>query len=567
MKKNIFIGLAWPYANGSLHLGHVAAFMGADILARYHRLKGDDVLLVSGSDCYGTPIAVEALKQGVAPSAIAEKYHTEFVETLIEGLNFSYDLYTKTTNETHARVVQELFLKLKDKGLLYTKVEEALYSPHLGRFLPDRFVEGICPHCKFDGARGDQCDNCGKLLDALELKDPRINKKIIAEDVSDTELVLEKRETEHFYLKLSNLEKDLKEWIGNASDSWRLNASSFAKGFLEQGLHDRAVTRDTDWGVSIPLSGYEDKRIYVWFEAVTGYLSASVLWSEQQKNPDAWEAWWKNNTAKHYYVHGKDNIPFHTIIWPAILMGEGSLHLPDQIVSSEYLTLEGQQFSKSRGWAVWLPDYLKHFDGELLRYFLVTQGPENNDTNFSWDEFQNKINGELIGTYGNLVNRTFAFVEKNFPEGVTFDESLLSDADKKILQRLEGVFAVAGEHIEEGKFRQAFREILSIAEEGNRLLDAKAPWKEIKNEGSRNTVEQDLALLLHVLHNLALLFNPLVPHSSEKVFSMLGKGLDSAWEYQKPEPRYTVQNAQALFKKIEDEEIEFQKNQLHITSA
>lgn len=565
MSRNIFIGLAWPYANGSLHLGHASAFIGADILARYHRLKKDNVLFVSGSDCYGTPIAVEALERNVEPSEIAEFYHQEFTKTLIDGLFFSYDLYTKTTNETHTRVVQELFLDLLHKGLLYTKTENALYSSYLGRFLPDRFIEGTCPHCGFSAARGDQCDNCGRILDALELINPQVNKRIVAKDVEPQLLALEKRETEHFFLKLSAFQDKLSDWTTSTSSSWRVNASSFTKGFLSQGLHDRAVTRDTAWGVPIPLPGYESKRIYVWFEAVIGYLSASQLWAEQSGDGDAWERWWKTETSKHYYVHGKDNIPFHTVIWPAILMGLGSLHLPDQIISSEYLTLEGKQFSKSRRWAVWLPEFLQAFDGEMLRYFLITQGPENGDADFSWNEFQNIINGELIGTYGNLVNRTLAFTEKYFPQGVTAPNvSTLNTSEQQLLGNLENAFEKTAQAIEQGRFRHAFKEVLKFAQEGNRLIDEYAPWKVIKNELERERVENQIALILHMVHNIAILFSPLLPNSSNKILAMLGHDIPTTWEYQPLEERYGTLNVSALFKKIEDSEIELQKNKLPI---
>ncbi|XKT75011.1 MAG: methionine--tRNA ligase [Patescibacteria group bacterium UBA2103] len=555
-KKNILIGLAWPYANGSLHLGHAAAFVGADVLARYHRVKGDDVLFVSGSDCYGTPIAVEALNKNVAPKEIAEKYHEEFKNTLIKGLNFSYDRYGATTDKGHAEVVQELFLKLYKKGFLYTKIEKALFSPFLNRFLPDRFVEGKCPHCGYDGARGDQCDDCGKLLDPLELIGPRVNTKILPqkEGVSPEDLKLEERETEHFFLKLSGLQEELTKWVSETSDSWRLNASSFAKAFLKQGLQDRAVTRDTDWGVPIPLEGYENKRIYVWFEAVCGYYSASVIWARERGLRVA--DWWQNDTAKHYYVHGKDNIPFHTIIWPGILEAEGSLHLPNQIVSSEYLTLEGKQFSKSRGWAVWLPEFLEVFDGELLRYFLIANGPESGDTDFSWKEFQNRVNGELIGTYGNLVNRVLTFIERNYPDGVAYQSG-----DANLVSKLQEGCSAVGELLEAGKFRQAFREALSIAEESNRYLDSKAPWKKVKTDDS-DDVPGDLASLAHIIENLAVLFYPFVPSSSEKIFGMLGNKDSISWEYRRPQKTYKVSGAEGLFKKVEDEEIEAQLKKL-----
>ena len=412
--KYVFVASAWPYANGLLHLGHIAAFVGADVLARYHRLKGDQVLFVSGSDCYGTPVALEAVAQGVAPASIAEKYHTSFCESF-DALSFSFDLYTKTTTSEHEKAVQDIFLRLYESGHIYTKVGKALYSPALRRFLPDRFVEGECPHCGFDGARGDQCDSCGALLDSLSLKNPRVNAKMFAGQDVSADRSLEIRESEHFYLKLTAFQDVLEQWVGSVSGSWRVQAAQFTKGFLKQGLHDRAITRDTDWGVPIPVDGYDDKRIYVWFEAVLGYLSAAMHHHPSGGDDDGWKQWFFSDDAVHYYIHGKDNVPFHSIILPAILKGAGAYHLPDKLFSSEYLTLEGEQFSTSRGWAVWVPDFLEQFDSELLRYYMLAHGPETADTDFRWSEFGQRVNGELIGTFGNLVNRICSFTPEKFP--------------------------------------------------------------------------------------------------------------------------------------------------------
>jgi methionyl-tRNA synthetase len=556
--KKIFIGLAWPYANGSLHLGHASALIGGDVIARYHRLKGDDVLLVSGSDCYGTPIAVEAAEKGISPAVIAEKYHAEFQKTLIEGLGFSYDIYTKTTTDQHAKVVQELFLDLYQKGFLYTKTSKALFSPLLGRFLPDRFVEGTCPKCGFKGARGDQCDGCGALLDPLELKDPKINPKILRrnENATDNDRRLEVRESEHFYLKLTALQKTLEAWVEEKSHDWRANARTFAQGFLRQGLQDRAITRDTDWGIPIPLPGYESKRIYVWFEAVTGYLSASKLWAEQKGDPDAWKQFWQNDGAVHYYVHGKDNIPFHTIIWPALLLAEGGLHTPDRIVSSEYLNLEGKQFSKSRKWAVWLPEFLAEFEAEPLRYFLLVNGPENADANFVWAEYARLVNGELIGTFGNLVNRVLSFSKKNFPDGLSFPE-LLDGESKEVLDLAERAFLKVGKLIEGGKFRAAFRVVLDVAEHGNRFVHSKAPWQKIKDGEKRGEVESDLAVALHLIYALAILVNPFLPRTSQKMLDYLGVDTTSkVWEYPRPRQIVKVVDVVPLFKKIDEKTIE-----------
>ena len=564
MNKKILIGLAWPYANGSLHLGHASAFIGADVIARYHRLAGDDVLLVSGSDCYGTPIAVEAAEKGIHPSEIADRYHAEFQDSLIDGLGFSYDVYTRTTTDHHARVVQELFLDLYEKGFLETRTENALYSPLLGRFLPDRFVEGTCPKCGYDGARGDQCDECQTLLNPLELKNPRINPKILKREgeLSDEDCRLESQESEHFYLKLSALQETLEVWVKSTSEPWRVNARSFAKAFLKQGLHDRAITRDTEWGVPIPLPGYDDKRIYVWFEAVTGYLSASKRWAEESGNPGAWKKWWQNDDAVHYYVHGKDNIPFHTIIWPALLLAQGELHAPDHIVSSEYLNLEGKQFSKSRGWAVWLPDFLEAFDSETLRYFLIVNGPESSDSDFRWGEYAQRVNGELIGTFGNLINRVLSFSKKKFPDRLRFPEELDKESSE-LLTVAEKAFPKVGKLIEAGKFRAAFRAVLEVAEHGNRYINDKAPWAKIKDESRWEEAEHDLAVLVHLIRVLALLVNPFLPRTSEKIYNFLGLNIqDESWQYPEPAKVQKIVQVAPLYRKIEGVDVEKQLSKL-----
>jgi methionyl-tRNA synthetase len=568
MNKKIFIGLAWPYANGSLHLGHIAAFIGADILARYNRLAKNDVLFVSGSDCYGTPIAIEASERGVKPSDIAKKYHYEFQSTLIDGLGFSYDIYTRTTTKQHAKVVQELFLDLYKKGFIYKKTEKALYSPLLKRFLPDRFVEGVCPKCKYNNARGDQCDGCGALLDPLDLENPIINPKILKrKETLNDDKRLEVLDSEHFYLNLPALQETLNKWVEEKSEPWRLNAKSFAKSFLKQELQSRAITRDTDWGIPIPLPGYESKKIYVWFEALTGYLSASKKWAKESGNPEDWKKWWHNDKAVHYYVHGKDNIPFHTIIWPAILLAEGKLNTPDYIISSEYLNLEEKQFSKSRSWAVWLPEFLEEFDPETLRYFLVVNGPENSDSNFSWPKYAQRINSELIGTFANLVNRGLSFSKKTFPKGVRFPQEI-DDESEKLLIFTRKAFLRVGELIEEGKFRAALKIILKASKYSNRYLDKKAPWEKIKDETKRDETEADLAVIVQVIRSLAILINPFLPQSSEKIYDFLGLNIDNEnWNYPEPESLFIVYKVSPIYSKIEDKQIEKQLKKLDKTAT
>lgn len=546
--RKIFIGAAWPYANGSLHLGHASALIGSDILARYFRLHGDDVLFVSGSDCHGTPIAFEADRQGVSPSEIAEKYHKEFTETLIDGLGFSYDIFTKTATENHYKFVQEIFLDLYKKGFIYSKETELPYCKKCNKFLPDRYIEGECPHCHFSSARGDQCDECGSLIDPKQLIKPKC--KICGN-------VPVWKNSEHFYFKLSAFQEKILEWIKN-SKGWRKNAKNFSTNFVNRGLQDRAITRDISWGVPIPLPGYEkNKSIYVWFEAVCGYISACKEISIKIGNNDLWKDFWQNENSIHYYVHGKDNIPFHTIIWPSILFAYGNLHLPDRIISSEYLTLQGKQFSKSRRWAVWLPDFVKNFDSDTLRYYLIANGPETSDSDFSWKEYQTKTNTELIGHFGNLVNRVFSFVAKNFPEGLIFPEELDKN-EALFLKAAEEAFEKVGQAIEAGKFHEGLNLIFKLVEKSNRYLNDTSPWTAIKTD--RKKAERSLAITGHIIKCISVLISPYLPKTSQKISLDIDFELKE-WSYPK-HSTLVVHNFKPLYKKIEDSQIEKEKEKL-----
>lgn len=549
MKRNILVAAAWPYANGSLHLGHVAALIGADILARFFRLNGDQVLFVSGSDCHGTPIAVEADRQHIKPSVIADRYHDEFAKTLIDGLSFSYDIYTKTTTDNHRFVVQEIFSKLYHAGYIYKKTEELPYCESCNRFLPDRYIEGECHVCHYSLARGDQCDNCGNLIDVRQLVKPKCK-------ICGSAPVW--RPSEHFFLKLSAFQEKLKGWVGQ-SQGWRSNAKNFTTNLLAQGLIDRAITRDTEWGIPIPLEGYKDKRIYVWFEAVCGYLSASKEWASSSKNTDEWKNFWENDNAVHFYVHGKDNIPFHTVIWPAILFAHGNLHFPDRIVSSEYLILEGKQFSKSRHWAVWLPDFLAEFDSETLRYYLVANGAETSDADFSWGEFLLRTNSELIGNFGNYIHRILSFISRNFPDGVRFPSSP-DERAVEFLNLAKSTFSLVASSLEAARFREGLRCILRLVEHGNRYINDAAPWTTIKTD--RLKAEYDLAVAGHIIKCLAILVFPFLPKTSGKICQDTGLQLQKLnWAY--PTPRLLkVNNTKPLYKRIEPEDVEKQRSKL-----
>jgi methionyl-tRNA synthetase len=549
MKRLIYVATAWPYANGSLHLGHASSFLGADIIARFHRMNGNKVLFVSGSDCHGTPVTLAADKANVYPMKVAEKYHKEFEKSLIDGLGFTYDLWTKTTTKNHEQVAQDIFLKLYNKGYIYLKSQELPYCEQCQRFLPDRYIEGECPICHYEKARGDQCDECGSILESYQLINPRCK-------LCDGSPIW--KTTKNFFFKLTAFQDRLYQWVSKQK-RWRTNAKQFTLNWLKQGLIDRAITRDITWGIPIPLKGYEDKRLYVWFEAVMGYLSASKEYSNKIGEPDYWKNFWLNEKAESYYVHAKDNIPFHTIIWPAILMAYGDLHLPDVIVSSEYLTLEGKQFSTSRNWGVWVPEFLKYFQADTLRYYLVINGPESADADFSWDQFKIRVNNELIGNLGNFVNRVFSMIYKNFPNGV---ESKL-DFDNKnneIFDYLKFSFCDIGDKIDTVNFKAGLKKIFKIIDKGNKYINDTAPWDSLKRD--RNQAENDLAVLAYFIWCIGILLMPYLPFTSKKIFKMMDKDFkDLQWKLPNME-KIKITSLEPLFKKIEEDDIKHQKSLL-----
>ncbi|MBB4822859.1 methionyl-tRNA synthetase [Sporosarcina luteola] len=501
---NILIGGAWPYANGSLHLGHIAALLPGDVLARYYRLKGDKVLYVSGSDCNGTPISIRANAEGVTVQEIADQYHAEFVDCFAK-LGFSYDLYTRTDGAFHHRVVQDVFLTLLNNGYLFKKEVEQAYCETDKRFLPDRFVEGTCPNCG-SRARGDQCDVCGAILDPLDLINPTCK-------LCGNEPIA--RKTEHFYFKLSDFQELLASYVAEAKAAgrWRENAIHQSERYLQEGLHDRAASRDLPNGVSIPVDGYEDKKVYVWIEAVTGYLSASREWAERNGLSD--DDFWNSQTVS-YYVHGKDNIPFHTIIWPAILAGIGKADaMPTHIISNEYLTLEKQKLSTSRNWAVWVPDVLERYHPDSLRYFLTANAPENRDADFSWREFIYSHNSELLGAYGNFVNRTLKFIEKSYDSIVPIEE-----INPSIQQAISALYPAVRSLIERGDSKEALETIFHFVRHANKYFDDEQPWKQVKEDSE--ACDRTMATCVYMIANLAQLLSPFLPFSSEEVKQMLG---------------------------------------------
>jgi methionyl-tRNA synthetase len=519
MANHIHVSVAWPYANGDLHVGHLAgAYLPADIFARYHRLKGNNVLMVSGSDSHGTPITVEADKRGVSPREVFEHYHHRFLETQ-KQIGISYDLFTHTDTENHHRIAQDFFTILYENEYLYRKVQRQLYSESEGRFLPDRYVEGTCPICGYTEARGDQCDNCGNLLDALDLIDPR------SKTDGSTPVV---RETEHFFLDLPAFSDELLAYLDEHKDHWRPSVINFARNFVEGGLKGRAVTRDVEWGIPVPLEGWEDKRLYVWFEAVMGYFTASVEWAVNSGQPEAWKEWWYNPEAKIYNFIGKDNIPFHTVIWQAELMGveriyeedsSKTLNLPYDVPANEFMNIEGAQFSKSRNWAVWLPDILERFDPDAIRFYVTFAMPETRDSDFSWGEFVRRNNDDLVATWGNLANRVLSFAYKHW-EGVIPDPGELRPEDKKLLSLVEAGFEQVGAQLEAVHLRAALQQALAIAREVNGYLD-RAPWFGVIKE-DRQAAARTVYTALRAIDSLKILFAPFLPFSSEQLHRTFG---------------------------------------------
>jgi methionyl-tRNA synthetase len=519
---HVLTALAWPYANGPRHIGHVAGFgVPADVFARYMRMRGHDVLMVSGTDEHGTPILVQADSEGLTAAEAAAKYNRIIVEDL-DALGLSYDLFTRTTTGNHYKTVQELFTTLYGNGYILQKTTLGAISPSTGRTLPDRYIEGTCPHCGFDSARGDQCDNCGRQLDPVDLIDPksRINgetPKFVEED--------------HFFLDLPAFADALNAWLDTRT-GWRTNVLRFTKNLLDE-MHPRPISRDLDWGVPIPLEGWvdrPDKRLYVWFDAVIGYLSATIEWARRSGDPDAWKQWWQDPEAVSYYFMGKDNIVFHSEIWPAMLLGAngegagggepgtlGKLNLPTEVVSSEFLTMEGKQFSSSRRVVIYVRDFLERYSPDALRYYICAAGPENQDSDFTWAEFLRRNNDELVAGWGNLVNRSIAMAAKNF--GAVPEPGELEDVDRELLATTKAAFDTVGDLIGANKVRAGIGEAMKAVAAANKYLADTAPWKMKEDPKRQGTV---LYTVLQAVSDLKTIMSPFLPHSSQRVHELLG---------------------------------------------
>src|SRR5215831_13491381 len=507
----ILISVAWPYASGPRHIGHVAGFgVPSDVFARYQRLRGARVLMVSGTDEHGTPITYGADRENVSPREFANRNNAIIVEDL-RRLGLTYDTFTRTTTCNHYRVVQDLFKTLYSKGYIVPRTQMGAVSPSTGRTLPDRYIEGTCPICGYGEARGDQCDNCGNQLDPIDLINPR--SRINGE-------VPEFRETEHFFFDLPAFAEQLQEWILRKDGIWRPNVYRYSLNYVA-GLKPRAITRDLDWGVPIPLPGWEertDKRIYVWFDAVMGYLSASIEWAHNRGTPEAWRDWWQDPAASSYYFMGKDNITFHTVMWPAILIGAGDLELPYDVVSSEFLTMEGQQFSTSRGHVIEVRDFLSRYDADALRFYLTIAGPESTDTDFTWAEFVRRNNDELVGTWGNLVHRTLVNSHRNF--GGVPEPGELTERDRRLLAEVEGGFEGVGRLLGTARFKAGISESLRLAALVNQYLGEEQPWHQIKEDRARAATT--LFTAIRCVDSLKVLITPVLPFASQRLHATLG---------------------------------------------
>lgn len=530
---NILIGGAWVYANGSLHIGHIASLLPGDIIARYYRLKGENVCYVSGSDCHGTPITIRAKQESKSPYEISEKYHNEFVEAF-NYLGFSYDYYGKTSSTEHKNFVKKFHKSLYNSESIYEKEEPQAYCETCNKFLPDRLVVGICPKCG-KKARGDQCDHCGNIYQPEELED------IKCIECGRKPVFIS---TKHLYLSISKFEDKLIKLVNN-QEGWRKNAVAFTNRYINEGLRDRAITRDLDWGIDVPKSGYEDKKIYIWAENVLGYLSSSYLYCKEEGL--SFNNFWGNN-AKHYYVHGKDNIPFHTIILPALLLAsDKDYKLPDNIISCEYLTLEGRKISTSENWAIWVKDLVGKYNPDSLRYFLIANGPEKRDADFSWREFVNSNNGELLGAYGNFVNRTLVFIRKSFQSKVPNGA-----INQNIRTQIEELYESVGRFISCGELKKSLEEVFNFIRKANKYFDEEKPWITAKEEVRK--CEETLYNCVYIIVNLAILLEPFLPFSSSKLIDWFR--LRKEWKVQTIESGYIIPEIEILFERLDKQIIE-----------
>ena len=548
--KRTLITSALPYANGPVHIGHLAGvYVPADIYARYKRLLGEEVLFIGGSDEHGVPISLKAKAEGCTPQEVVDRYH-ELIKKSFKEFGISFDIYSRTTSPTHKETASAFFRTLYDKKHFVEQDSEQYYDPEANMFLADRYIVGICPHCHKEGAYGDQCEACGTSLSATDLIEPRSS-------ISGAKPIL--KNTKHWYLPLDKDETWLREWILEQHKEWKPNVYGQCKSWIDMGLQPRAVSRDLDWGVPVPVEGAEGKVLYVWFDAPIGYIS-----NTKELLPDSWETWWKDESTRMIHFIGKDNIVFHCIVFPAMLKAEGSFILPDNVPANEFLNLEGDKISTSRNWAVWLHEYLQDFPGkeDVLRYVLTANAPETKDNDFTWKDFQARNNNELVAIYGNFVNRTLVLTHKYF-DGKVPPCGVLTDFDKEILDEVVAIAPRLSQNLESFHFREALREAMMIARIGNKYLAETEPWKVAKSDMER--VATILHVALQITANLTIAFAPFLPFSTEKLLRML-QTIPFEWAQLGTSSLlaegHTIGEAELLFEKIEDSSIEQQIQRL-----
>lgn len=554
--KRTLITTALPYANGPVHIGHLAGvYVPADIYARYLRLKGEEVLMIGGSDEHGVPITIRAQKEGITPQDVVDRYHA-IIKDGFERLGITHDIYSRTSSATHHEHASEFFRKLYDKGEFIEKTSQQYYDEQANQFLADRYITGTCPHCNNERAYGDQCESCGTSLAPTDLKDPK-------SAITGNTPVL--RETKHWYLPLDKHESFLREWILEGHKEWKSNVYGQCKSWLDMGLQPRAVSRDLDWGIPVPVEGAEGKVLYVWFDAPIGYIS-----NTKELLPDTWETWWKSEDTKLVHFIGKDNIVFHCIVFPAMLKAEGSYILPENVPANEFLNLEGDKISTSRNWAVWLHEYLDEFPGkqDVLRYVLTANAPETKDNDFTWKDFQARNNNELVAIYGNFVNRVLVLTNKYF-EGKVPALGELTDYDKETIAEVQAIKSTIEKELDTYHFREALKTAMNLARIGNKYLADTEPWKLAKTDMSR--VATILNIALQITANLTIVFSPFLPFSSEKLLRMLDVNEAFSWDnlgsMELLSVGHQIATAELLFEKIEDSTIEAQIEKLQATKA
>lgn len=553
--KRTLVTSALPYANGPIHLGHLAGcYLPADIYTRYQRHRRQDIIHICGTDENGVPITIRAEKEEVSPQEIVDRYHQNIAESF-QQFGISFDNFSRTSLPIHHRMAQEFFSKINRLGFIEPRVVKQLYCDHCQRFLADRYIEGTCPNCGTPGARGDQCENCGHWLEPTSLVDP------ICKICNGTPRV---RKTKHWFFRLDAFQDRLQTWLADKTQ-WKSNVKEFTRGWLDEGLKPRAITRDLQWGVPVPLKEAQDKVLYVWFDAPIGYISSTIEWSQKRGQPDLWKAYWLDEETRLIHFIGKDNIVFHALVWPATLMAYDEYILPAEIPANEFLNMEGKQLSTSRNWAVWLPDYLQEFSPDPLRYCLAINAPENRDSDFTWTDFQSKNNGDLADVLGNFINRTLTFVTKYFDSQIP-QPGPFEGEDQAVIEAIKKAPSVVGDLLETFQVKKALAECMNLARLGNKYFNDQEPWRTRREDPQRCATT--LHLCAQMLSSLSVLFNPFLPFSTEKLWKMLNQdealsNLD--WE-QGGELRlgagHRIGPLEILFPKIEDQVIERQIEKL-----